>query len=406
MDAIRQATRRAVENLVRLAIDERVAFVLIAGDVYDGDWPDYNTGLFFARQMAKLRDAGIDVYLISGNHDAESRITKALSLPDNVAMFPTDKPRTVVHDGTCVAIHGQGFARQAVTENLSLGYPSADKGCFNIGLLHTAAGGYEGHQPYAPCTVDDLRNRGYDYWALGHIHLRETLCEDGSFIGFSGNTQGRHIRETGPKGCLLVTVDGGPPQSEFRPLDVFRWARCETDAAGCSTPEDVLDAVAADLRTVAAEADGRPVAVRVEVAGRCDAHDDLIRSGGREGERWIAEVRSAAMRDYGERIWIEKVCLRTTPGGQAEIADGPLSELRQHLAAVRGNDRMLRELAVELADLQKKLPIDVMDPVSKLLEPAATQSSTRSECVFEDVRWLRLMLDEAEATLFGRLASG
>lgn len=387
VDTIRQATRRAVENLVSLAIDEQVAFVLIAGDVYDGDWPDYNTGLFFARQMAKLRDARIAVYLLAGNHDAASVITRALALPDNVSVCPTDKPGTFRHEPTNAVIHGQGFKTRAVLDDLSANYPKAERGCFNIGLLHTAAAGCDGHDPYAPCTVDGLRNRGYDYWALGHIHLRQTLCDDGSLIVYSGNTQGRHIRETGPKGCLLVTVDGGPPRPEFRPLDVFRWSRCETDAAGCATPEDALDAVAADLREAAAGADGRPVAVRVEVFGRCDAHDKL----GRDAERWAAEVRGTAARELGERLWIERVRLRTAPPDDepADLADGPLAELRRHLASVRVDDGLLADLAAELAELQRKLPPDLAEEIAPCDDPA----------------WLRSIAEEAEGVLFGKLTA-
>ncbi|MGC1275618.1 MAG: DNA repair exonuclease, partial [Planctomycetaceae bacterium] len=246
VDAIRQATRRAVENLVELAIAERVAFVVIAGDVYDGDWPDYNTGLFFARQMAKLGEAGIAVYLISGNHDAESVITRSLMLPENVAMLRTDRPESRRHQATNCVLHGQGFATRAVTADLSANYPAAERGSFNIGILHTSAGGSSEHETYAPCTIEGLRRLEYDYWALGHIHLQQKLCDNGSLIAFSGNTQGRHIRETGPKGCLLVTVDGGVPSAEFRPLDVFRWERCATSATGCDEPEDVLDLVRDD----------------------------------------------------------------------------------------------------------------------------------------------------------------
>jgi DNA repair exonuclease SbcCD nuclease subunit len=73
VDEIRGATRRAFQNLIELAITEKVDFILIAGDLYDGDWKDYNTGLFFLKEMAKLRDHGIRVFMISGNHDATSR---------------------------------------------------------------------------------------------------------------------------------------------------------------------------------------------------------------------------------------------------------------------------------------------------------------------------------------------
>jgi DNA repair protein SbcD/Mre11 len=387
VEAIRQATRRAVENLADLAISEEVAFVLIAGDVYDGDWPDYNTGLFFARQMGKLRDAGIAVYLLKGNHDAASEISRRLSLPDNVAEFSPDEPHTLHHEATNVAIHGQSFKTRAVLEDLSANYPAPDRGCFNIGLLHTAAAGCDGHDPYAPCTVDGLRNRGYDYWALGHIHLRQTLCDDGALINYSGNTQGRHIRETGPKGCLLVTIDGGRPRTEFRPLDVFRWERCSTSASGCATPEDVLDGIAGDLRGIAAEADGRPVAVRVDVTGRSDAHEKL-QSG---TERWTAEVLGAAARELGERVWIERVRFRTTPPGDepTELADGPLAELRSHLAEVRGDEALLRELAAEMAEIRKRLPPDLAEEIAPVGNPA----------------WLRSIAEDAEQLLFGRLTA-
>lgn len=388
VEAMRQATRRAVENLVELAIDERVAFVLIAGDVYDGDWPDYNTGLFFVRQMARLRDAGIPVYSIRGNHDAESVITRSLTLPDNVYSLSTEQPETVIHESTGTAIHGQGFAKRAVTVDLTANYPKPTPSCFNIGLLHTSAGGYSGHETYAPCSVEGLRRQGYDYWALGHIHSRRTLCDDGTFIAFSGNTQGRHIHETGPKGCLLVTVGGTSPQAEFRPLDVFRWASSMPDATECTQPDDVLDAVAADLRSVAADSDGRPLAVRVEVTGRCDAHLQLSK----DAERWTAEVHALAARELGDRVWIERVRFRTAPPNDelTELADGPLAELRQHLMSVRADDTHLHELAAELTDLKKKLPSDLADEIAPLDDPV----------------WLRSLVDDAEQLLFSRMTAG
>ncbi len=384
VEAIRQATRRAVENLVDLAITERVAFVVIAGDVYDGDWPDYNTGLFFSRQMAMLGDAGIAVYLISGNHDADSVISRSLTLPENVYTLRTDRPESRRHEPTDCLLHGQGFATRAVTTNLSENYPAADRGCFNIGLLHTSASGSPDHEPYAPCTVEGLKRLGYDYWALGHIHLRQTLCENGSLIAFSGNTQGRHVRETGPKGCLLVTVDDGTPTAEFRPLDVFRWEQCTTSARDCTIPEEILDAVAEDLQRIVAKTEGRPAAVRINVVGPTDAHEATQRNA----DRWTAEIQSAASRRLGEQVWIERVRFATTPPDDAisELLDGPLADLREHLANVRRDDDLLKDLATELADLKRKLPLTLAAEL-------------------DDVDWLRTMADDAERLLFTRLAS-
>jgi len=166
---IRGATRRAFERLVDLAIEEEVAFVLLAGDLYDGDWKDYNTGLFFVSQMNRLREADIRAFVIAGNHDAASQITRVLRPPDNVKVFSTKRPETAVLEDLGVALHGQGFASVAVTEDLSAGYPAAVPHLFNIGLLHTSLDGREGHAAYAPCSVDGLRSRGYQFWALGHV---------------------------------------------------------------------------------------------------------------------------------------------------------------------------------------------------------------------------------------------
>ena len=131
-------------------------------------------------------------------------MTRTLRLPGNVRVLNDARPETVRLDDLGVAIHGQSFARAAVTENLAAGYPDAVPGWVNIGLLHTGLTGLEGHERYAPCTIEDLRARGYDYWALGHIHTRRAHCDDPPVV-FPGNPQGRHIRESGEKGCLLTT---------------------------------------------------------------------------------------------------------------------------------------------------------------------------------------------------------
>ena len=202
---IRGATRQAFINLVRLALDENVSFVLISGDLYDGDWKDYKTGLFLSKQLSELRGAGIPVFIVAGNHDAESKITRSLRMPENVKILSTSTPQSIILDDIGTVIHGQGFSTGAVTRDLASAYPDAVKGFFNVGLLHTSVNGREGHENYAPCSLETLLSKGYDYWALGHVHNREILHEN-PWVIFPGNTQGRNARETGPKGCTLIRV--------------------------------------------------------------------------------------------------------------------------------------------------------------------------------------------------------
>ena len=314
-EEIRAATRRAFEKLVAFAIDRGVAFVILAGDVFDGDWKDYNTGLWFTARLRELTEHHIRVYLLAGNHDADGKMTGKLQYPDGVYTFPTNAPTTFVDESTGARLHGQGFARAAVTENLAAAYPDPTSGWLNIGVLHTALSGREGHGRYAPCSPDTLKAKGYDYWALGHVHQREVVSEE-PWIVFPGNLQARHVGETGAKGATLVTVDDTRVVSvESQPFDVARFARVEVDVSGCVDRAACAEAVAAGLARKRDEAEGRLLAVRVEVFGASRAHGVLRR----EGEAFVADCRDRA-NALGE-VWVEKVKVETKGVSEASGVD-------------------------------------------------------------------------------------
>jgi DNA repair exonuclease SbcCD nuclease subunit len=373
VDEIRGATRRAFENLVALAITEAVDFVLLAGDLYDGDWRDYNTGLFFIAQMARLHEAGIRVLVIAGNHDAASQITKALRLPPNVHSFSTRAPETVVLEPLGVAVHGQGFDTRAVTADLTLAYPAAHPGLFNIGLLHTSLDGRPGHEPYAPCTLDGLRSRGYQYWALGHVHQHEVVT-GAPWVVFPGTTQGRHARETGPKGCCLVEVEDAQVQRvEHRPLDLVRWFDCPVDLTDAATTAEVYDRVGRTLAGTANEAEDRLAAVRLRLRGPCAVHARLRA----EHERVVGECRALAITQGGGDLWLEKVLIETR-GARSEAAalarDDALGGLLRSLRELELDAERCVDLAADLADLAAKLPPELRtdnDPFAPPFDPRA-----------------------------------
>ncbi|MGH8475239.1 MAG: metallophosphoesterase family protein [Methylococcales bacterium] len=359
VDEIRGATRRAFDDLTELAIDEEVDFVLLAGDLYDGDWKDYNTGLYFVERMRRLREANIRVFMIAGNHDAASQITRHLRLPENVKMFAARMPERVVLDDLDVAIHGQSFASRAVTEDISMAYPQGDPELFNIGLLHTCLGGRPGHEAYAPCTLDGLRSKGYQYWALGHVHQREEVCRE-PWIVFPGNTQGRHIRETGPKGCTLVTVDHGEVcRVAHCDLDVLRWSLCTVDVTGSETVDDLCEQVRESLRQALHTAEGRPVAARLVLQGATKAHSRLHA----EFERWTQEYRALATGLGGAGIWLEKVAINTRPCVSIDsilARDDAIGGLLRGIRDLNLDDAALSILANEVLPLRQKLPSEIL----------------------------------------------
>ena len=310
-ERIRAATRIAWTNLVDLALREQVAFVVIAGDLFDGDWQDWRTGEFFIRETLRLTRAGIRVYAIRGNHDAQSVVSQHLAMPEGARLLRAEAPESVRLDEYNVVIHGQSFATREVTQNLAAAYPLPLPGLFNIGLLHTAASGRPGHASYAPCTTAQLVHHGYAYWALGHIHTREELATGPCWIVYPGNTQGRHANEPGAKGATLVTVrDGRVADASHRDLDAVRWAQATVDLTGVATIEAALNRVRAGVADAIARASGRLLALRLTLAGACPLHAHLVRDLGATRDTLRAEAAACAAE--GD-VWLESVQLRTRP---------------------------------------------------------------------------------------------
>lgn len=298
-------TRRAFANLVDLAIAEDVAFVLIAGDLYDADWRHFSTGLFFANEMRRL---GRRCILVRGNHDAASVITRSLEPPPNVTVLSSRKVETVALDACNTVVHGQSFPNRAVPEDLSQAYPAAVPGRLNIGLLHTSAEDRGEHETYAPCTVAALAAKGYAYWALGHIHARRTLYER-PWIVFPGNIQGRNPRETGAKGCALVEVqDNAIVRVDHRATDVLRWAQQSIDLGGAATIAEIAAQVRFALAATSAAADGRPLILRLTLRGATGCHAAMVA----DPAAIDAECRNAAAAVSGT-LHIERVVLETGP---------------------------------------------------------------------------------------------
>lgn len=354
--AFARASRRALTQLVDRALELKVAFVIIAGDLFDGEWRDFSTGLYFQREAGRLARAGVRLYILHGNHDAESVISRRLPMPEGVFVFPSDRAQTFVLPEHDVALHGRSFATREERANLLPFYPAPVPGRFDIGVLHTACEGRQGHGTYAPCTVAELAAQGYDYWALGHVHAREILSERPHIV-FPGNLQGRHSNETGAKGATLVTVqDGRVASLEALVLDAARWASVAIDATGTTETDALLDRARQAIGEAIDAAAGRPLALRLHMSGATSLHNRL------QAERVQTKADIEAVAAHAAQdVWLERLVVATTdPHAAAPAFDtDALAGLVHDLREGASSDAMAARLTAEWQTLVNKLPMEL-----------------------------------------------
>lgn len=349
---LRASTFKAFDHLIRLCIDEQVDFLCIAGDVFDLADRSLRAQTHFQKRMRELDDAGIKAYVIHGNHDPADGGIMPLEWPDNVHFFSAQEVEAVpfVKQGReVVRLYGRSYPTAKLTERIIDDYVREDSVPFAIGLLHTNVDGDPAHDNYAPCAKADLMAKGFDYWALGHIHQACVLhgqSEEGPpHIVYPGNVQGRSVKEAGPKGCYLVEVrDGHVQRLTFHELDDVRWHGVELDLTGAEEIQHVLDRIHDELQRLADEAQvqGRAAIVRFMLTGMTAVHSQL------KPVEQLLELLEPYLEDYVERehwVFVESIQIRTQPFISRESLLGENSFLSDFLRIVDEVKRHPEQLA-------------------------------------------------------------
>lgn len=248
---IYQSTFQAFQNLVNDAIQFKVDFICISGDIFDRDQHSIAAESFFNEQCLRLEEARIPVYLSFGNHDYQ-KVDNQLQFPDNVTVFDNHVETKVLElaDGQRVAISGFSYETRWITDDRLSEFPSRNRQVdWQIGLLHGALSGLKSpHANYAPFQLKELLAKKYDYWALGHIHKRQVLNQQPPII-YSGNTQGRHKNEAGKKGYYLVTSQGDTLVPEFHECEAAIWRSIQVMVRPTEMVPDVLSDVQSAVET-------------------------------------------------------------------------------------------------------------------------------------------------------------
>lgn len=349
------ATRKAFVAVIDLCLVEEVDALMIAGDLYDGEQTSMKTARFLADQLRRLDEAGVKTFIIRGNHDAESRIARELTLPDSVKVFAgRAEAVALARGGLEVAVHGVSFAQKHAPESLLPRFRPPVQGHVNIGLMHTSLGGSPTHGLYAPCAPSDLHDAGFDYWALGHIHQR--FEERGrAAIVMPGNPQGRDINEAGDKTAALVTIGADRKITiEERLTSVAQFERVRVDLGGVDDWRDALKQIEKALLAVRGAAPSEHLVARLTVAGSTPLAWRL-----RADADVLAEESRALAAAIG-KTWIDKIELDGVAppraSGSAPAGD-PVGELRALMETEVAQSKTFQDALNEIAeDLRRNLP--------------------------------------------------
>jgi len=365
---LNEATFKSYDNIIALAVREKVDFVVIAGDVFNSKDRSLRAQFRFRDGLKSLADHGIQSFVAFGNHDPLSGWSHTLEWPELARRFGDKSVDIceVVRDGKVVAtVHGISFDREKVTEDLAAKFKASTNGVPAIAVLHCNVGGQTGHDNYAPTTVDELSSKDFDYWALGHVHTHSVLKEEGPAIVYPGCSQSRHPNETGAKGCCVVTLgDGARPDVRFESTDTVRYYKGTVDIDNCKSIDAIQRTIVEACRLASEAAEGRHLIARLSLRGRSALHGQLTHGSA------LQDLFEAARDDLSARepwIWLERLTLETR--GLYSI-----EELReqQDFAGdiVRAYSALLSREDGEASQLQQQLESEVLSSsAGKLISP-------------------------------------
>ena len=311
-DILRSATFDAFERIIQICLERKVDFLLVAGDIYDGADRSLRAQVKFRDGLKRLDNAGIQAYVVHGNHDPLDGWSSTLEWPSNVHIFG-DHVETLEakRDKDLLAcIQGISYPKREERRNLSLLFNRTGP-AFHIGLLHANVGSDTGHEPYAPCKLEDLLKPDIDYWALGHIHSAKILSQNHPVVAYPGNTQGRNIRETGEKGCYLVTVrEDRDVEFEFLATDVIQWKKVDFPIRNLESEQELITALDQLCLELSKNEANRPVIARISLSGHGPLYKFLRRP---DAVSVLLEILCETSMSRSPFVWVEQIHLRAGP---------------------------------------------------------------------------------------------
>jgi DNA repair protein SbcD/Mre11 len=312
---LRDATFISFRRIIDLCIGQRVDFLIISGDIFDSENKSLAAQLKFVSELRRLSEKGITTYFVCGNHDPLKSWLDTIILPENVFRFDSTKGQFQTYkkgDSAIADIHGISFSDKVVNENLAAEYQlSPDPAPISVAVLHGTIGLPGPHENYAPFKTKDVIRKGFDYWALGHIHKKQVVSPSNPAIIYPGNPQGRDFGETGGKGCFLVEIsDGKTPVTQFIPTQIIRFEDLRIDMSGVDQIDLLYEKIIDSLEKVESYDKNTNYLLRITLNGRTSLHSSLVDNI--QVEELVQHFNEGQMAEQ-YFTWIDRVYVNTSP---------------------------------------------------------------------------------------------
>jgi DNA repair exonuclease SbcCD nuclease subunit len=302
-----RATYESFSAIVQEAIRKKVDFVLVSGDVYHEEDRSIHAQWFFKQQAEKLHQANITLYVIHGNHDPLIQKEQLIAMPENVHIFPTHVSHTVhtTQSGERAIIYGFSYPERAfMNDPVPLFKKLKEDEAYHIGLLHGQENGLVDHDPYAPFSTVDLKNVGFDYWALGHVHKRQVINSHPPVI-YPGNIQGCHRKEQGEKGAYYVEMTKTTTTFTFFGTGPVQWQDITVKVNDMKSIDELM---AYTLDTITHLSSSHMYMIHLYFTGPGVLHETLIKKKVQED---LMDILQEEL-EY-DSIWIDKLTVNTAP---------------------------------------------------------------------------------------------
>lgn len=246
-EARRADLRTAFIALMMYVKDHNIDILLIAGDMFEHEYATKETVELVIREFEKVPQCKI--VIAPGNHDpyTPTSLYKKAKFPDNVYIFTDTEPSSFYFEELNTEVHGYAFTSNYMSRNPFLGKRPLYQNRLNILCAHGDTS--SPISKYCPITESDIADSGYDYAALGHIHMGKEPTQAGNTLyAYCGCLEGRDYSESGHKGALYgeLIKDENGFRHNIKPVRFSRrrYASHRLNVTGCGTHQELVNIIA------------------------------------------------------------------------------------------------------------------------------------------------------------------